>query len=1279
MIKFLDPNIPKDMSMQAYYDPALVLFSLLIIIMAAFAGIAVINQIRASDSRAKRYAWLAFGSIILGSGIFAMNFIGMAAYNLPIPVSYDFLTLALSILPAIFSSFIILYFISLSSKTLLQRLISALALSAAINLMRYTVIMALRLEAVIMYDFHIFCVSIIASIVLSMTALNVDDELSFLHIKQDSILGIASAPILLGLSISGAHYIAMKAVYFIPFEYHQFNVSSELNTVTFSVTISIMIIIMSITALFFLYINKQRTLDKENLEMSANGGRIQLRDRFLRIFLPIVLIILFAYMSLFHYHVLSNNLDLKTKTMTELELASNKVSGDFDATIFNANFILKGLVSSKDLINQNRDDAQYNFSKFIKNLVQEAGVYSSISLIDEKGMERIKVERINDQAVIVPSVSLKLKSNENYFKEASKLGNGEFFVSRFEPMGDLPPFPDNVQIEIPSNPIIRFACPIFDLTGKRRGVIVINYLMINILNEIRDAYSKSTSAVYVVDDDGILQQTPSTKEESAKRGLTTAESFPQIYGMTEGIDKGQFEVGGKIFTFNKIYEIPSLLDSYQHYQQRSFQFTFAHIKKKNYIMILTVTPMPAIVSLGYIMDHPIAVTIFIGLLILAGFLSWIIAHSMVERDIAETKMKDSIKELNFQKFALDEHAIVSATDIDGTIIYVNDKFCKISGYNCEELIGGNYRITSSGEHSREFIENLWQTITQGNTWHGEIKHRNKDGGFFWVNATIVPFLDKYGFPFQFITICTDITERKRIEEELAIMNASLGKQVDREVQSRLEKEREKNEAVDANRAKSEFIANMSHEIRTPMNAIMGFSELIYTNATDKKQLKYAQSINSACKSLLTLINDILDLSKIEAGKMAIESVPVNISSLLNEINLIFTTIIAEKGVDFIIDIAPDIPESLMMDETRLRQILFNLVGNALKFIKKGYIKILANKINLSDDPNKIGLSITVEDTGIGIPPDSIDMIFDAFNQVGGQSTREYGGTGLGLTISKRLAKMMNGDITVKSAVGVGSVFEILIRDIKVSNAKAVNVVDYYNEDYNNTIFEESLILIIDDIESNRDLVIEYLSGTNITVIQAENGQQGIEAALKYRPDVILMDIKMPQMDGYEAARLIKKEPSLRGIPIIALTASIMKEEIKQYQQFGFDALIQKPVNRAYLFKKIQLFIGHTMKIVEEKAEEALSPEVIKNIPEILSRINNGLIILWRSAKDSNNINIINEFASKVKEIGEQYSLRILQDYGSNLTAFADNFDVENMNKTLEGFSKTIEIINDWAM
>ncbi|MBF0474194.1 MAG: response regulator, partial [Nitrospirae bacterium] len=656
---------------------------------------------------------------------------------------------------------------------------------------------------------------------------------------------------------------------------------------------------------------------------------------------------------------------------------------------------------------------------------------------------------------------------------------------------------------------------------------------------------------------------------------------------------------------------------------------------------------------------------FFGLLITFTFLSWIIAHSIVERDIAEFKMKDSIKELNFQKFALDEHAIVSATDINGTIIYVNDKFCKISGFNCEELIGGNYRITSSGWHSREFIENLWETITIGNTWHGEIKHKNKDGGFFWVSATIVPFMDKYGFPFQFITICTDITERKSIEEELAIMNVSLGKQVDKEVQKRLEKEREKIAADDANRAKSEFIANMSHEIRTPMNAIMGFSELIYSNAADKKLLKFAKSIRSACKSLLTLINDILDLSKIEAGKMVIENVAVNISSLINEINLIFTSIIAEKDVDFIIEIAPDIPESLLMDETRLRQILFNLVGNALKFIKKGYIKVSANRVNVSDDSNKIDLRLTVEDTGIGIPPDSIEMIFDAFNQVGGQSTREYGGTGLGLTISKRLAKMMNGDITVKSIVGVGSTFEILIRDIKLSDTKAVNIEDYYEDDYKDNIFKESKILIIDDIESNKDIVREYLSDTNITVIEAENGEQGIESALKHQPDIILMDIKMPQMDGYEVTRLIKKQPSLVDTPIIALTASIMMEDVKQYQQFGFDALIQKPVNRADLFKKIQLFIGYTKKVIikEGRAQDSLSPEIIKHIPDILRKLNNGLMTLWHSAKVSNNINIINEFALKVKDIGDEYSLTLFQDYGNNLSVMSDNFDIENMNKT----------------
>ena len=361
----------------------------------------------------------------------------------------------------------------------------------------------------------------------------------------------------------------------------------------------------------------------------------------------------------------------------------------------------------------------------------------------------------------------------------------------------------------------------------------------------------------------------------------------------------------------------------------------------------------------------------------------------------ETELASKIKELDFQKSALDKHAIVSISDRKGIITYINDKFCEISGYSREELIGNNHSIVKSGDHTFEFYNDLWKTITSGNTWNGEFKNKRKDGTFYWVDATIVPFPDESGKPFQYIAIRTDITERVLARSE----------------------------AEKANQAKSSFLSSMSHELRTPLNAILGFSQLMDLSksnplTSDKKEL--LGHIISSGKYLLELINEVLDLSTIEAGKMQMKIEDIVPGEILSS-SLSFIKEMAKKqNIRLEIDESifctkSDMPCKILIDRNRFMQIILNLLSNAVKYNRPD------GTVKLSCDIRQNGMMrFTVSDTGRGIPENLKNELFQPFNRLNADGSIE--GTGIGLTITQKLVEAMNGNIGFSSIENKGSDF-----------------------------------------------------------------------------------------------------------------------------------------------------------------------------------------------------------------------------------------------------------------
>lgn len=488
---------------------------------------------------------------------------------------------------------------------------------------------------------------------------------------------------------------------------------------------------------------------------------------------------------------------------------------------------------------------------------------------------------------------------------------------------------------------------------------------------------------------------------------------------------------------------------------------------------------------------------------------------------------------------------------------------------------------------------------------------------------------------------------------------------------------ERDKANQANKSKSEFLANMSHEIRTPMNAILGFSEALYHKLDNNEMKRMVKSVLNSGNMLLTLLNDILDLSKIEAGKLELSTQPVDILSIVNEIKLLFNDKATKKGIELNVYASHHFPEVLKLDEIRIKQVLFNLVGNAIKFTHRGYVNIHVGFTRINSE--RCDLRIDVEDTGIGIQDTQMEMIFEAFRQQTDQSSKLYEGVGLGLAISKRLVEKMNGTISVKSRVEKGSTFSVVIptTELKDSVYKGGSAVT----DYKHVEFENSNVLVVDDVFTNIEMVESFLARTNLVVSSAENGEIAMQI-LKYTvPDIILLDMRMPGLDGYEVAKLIKSDARLKHIPLIAFTASVFSSD--KIESSGlFDGFLYKPVSRKQLISELVKFLPCRV-ILESEAQNTtpLTNDVEKSLSlvkiplsEVYDVLKSQFIPEWQNISQQLVLFEIESFANKLLDYGKSISASFIENYAQTLKGSLDSIDLESIKDQLAGFPIFVESV-----
>src|ERR1700736_4609172 len=663
---------------------------------------------------------------------------------------------------------------------------------------------------------------------------------------------------------------------------------------------------------------------------------------------------------------------------------------------------------------------------------------------------------------------------------------------------------------------------------------------------------------------------------------------------------------------------------------------------------------PAVVSVTALRD---AQDVIIGYLLIGTDNT---ARKLVEEE--QKKLDQRLRDQQFYTRSLIESNIdaIMTTDPSGIITDVNKQMEALTGCTRDELIGAPFKSHFTDPERAEAA--IKQVLSEKNVTDYELTASARDGKQTVVSYNATTFYDRDRKLQGVFAAARDVTERKRVEAELRLAKAA---------------------AESASQTKSDFLASMSHEIRTPMNAIIGIADLLAKTPLDPEQEKYVQIFRRAGDTLLNLINDILDLSKVEASQLELERTGFSLNDHLEKVTEMLAGRAREKGLTLVCEIAPNVPANLVGDPTRLRQVLLNLLGNAIKFTESGEVSLRVTPD--ADCSVPTALRFTISDTGIGIPGEKLGQVFEPFTQADSSTTRRFGGSGLGLTISKRLVELMGGRIWVESEVGGGSVF---------SFAVPFEIWDAVNRPTTTpagTGPEAPLpalhILLAEDSPDNCTITMAYLEDTPSRVDIAETGAIACEKFIAGHYDLVLMDRQMPIMDGLTATRTIRAWEHANDrspTPIVALTASALKRDREMCLAAGCTAFLTKPIKQEVLLQAIkERSIVAPLSSKEDSSRKdtilvRANPKFADMIPVFLQNCRQNVIAML-DALDRGDFEAVEILGHGMRGAGGSYGFQAITDIGAALEQAAESADTDGSRKwvgELSGYLDRVEIISD---